>query len=93
MHSDIPQKSIQLRMNLEKSEKAVTTAAESYEPSVVARYLISLCTDFNKFYQECPILKDENESIKIARLQLVNVASQIIKDATALLGMECPEEM
>ncbi len=74
-------------------EKAVTTAAESYEPSVVARYLISLCTDFNKFYQECPILKEENKSIKTARLQLVNVAQQIIKDATALLGMECPEEM
>ncbi len=74
-------------------EKAMTTAAESYEPSVVARFLISLCTDFNKFYQECPILKEENESIKIARLQLVNASQQIIKDATALLGMECPEEM
>ena len=74
-------------------EKAVNCAAESYEPSVVARYLISLCTDFNKFYQECPILKEENESVKEARLKLVSVVQTIIKEASSLLGMECPEEM
>ncbi len=74
-------------------EKAVNCAAESYEPSVVARYLISLCTDFNKFYQECPILREENESVKEARLKLVSVVQTIIKDASGLLGMECPEEM
>ncbi|WP_026651436.1 arginine--tRNA ligase [Butyrivibrio proteoclasticus] len=74
-------------------EKAVYSAAESYEPSIIARYLINLCTDFNKFYQECPILKEENDAVKEARLQLVNVTSQIISDACSLLGMECPEEM
>lgn len=74
-------------------EKAVNAAAESYEPSIVARYLISLCTDFNKFYQECPILKEENEKIKEARIQLVNVMSQIVSEACGLLGIECPEEM
>ncbi len=49
---------------LRKYEKAVSSAAESYEPSVVARYLINLCSDFNKFYQECPILKEKNEKKK-----------------------------
>ncbi|WP_027206433.1 arginine--tRNA ligase [Butyrivibrio fibrisolvens] len=74
-------------------EKAVNAAAESYEPSIVARYLINLCTDFNKFYQECPILKEENEKIKEARIQLVNITAQIVSEACGLLGIECPEEM
>ena len=74
-------------------EKAVSSAAESYEPSVVARYLINLCSDFNKFYQECPILKEKNEKKKEAKLQLVNITAKIISEGCGLLGMECPEEM
>ena len=74
-------------------EKAVNAAAESYEPSIVARYLISLCTDFNKFYQECPILKEENDKVKEARIQLVDVTAQIVSEACGLLGIDCPEEM
>lgn len=74
-------------------ENAVNVAAESYEPSIVARYLISLCTDFNKFYQECPILKEENVKTKEARLYLVYVTSQIVFECCGLLGIECPEEM
>ena len=74
-------------------EKAVSSAAESYEPSVVARYLINLCSDFNKFYQECPILKEKNEKKKEAKLQLVSITAKIIFEGCGLLGMECPEEM
>ena len=74
-------------------EKAVSSAAESYEPSVVARYLINLCSDFNKFYQECSILKEKNEKKKEAKLQLVSITAKIIFEGCGLLGMECPEEM
>lgn len=74
-------------------EKAVSSAAESYEPSVVARYMINLCSDFNKFYQECSILKEKNEKKKEAKLQLVSITAKIIFEGCGLLGMECPEEM
>ena len=74
-------------------EKAIKTAAMRYEPSVVARFLISLSTAFNKFYQECRILKEENENIKIARLYLVSLVQSIITQGCSLLGMKCPEEM
>ena len=73
-------------------ENAVINAAEKQEPSVVARYIISLATAFNKFYHECPILQ-ANEEEKRARLYLVNLAQLVLKDACSLLGMECPEEM
>ena len=71
---------------------AVTKAAERYEPSVVAKYVIAVSTAFNKFYHECPILYAEEQE-KEARILLVDLTQKIIKDACSLLGMECPEEM
>ena len=73
-------------------EAAVLSAAEKYEPSIVARYIISLATAFNKFYHECPILHAP-EVTKQARLYIVNLVQLVLKDACGLLGMECPEEM
>ena len=73
-------------------EAAVRVAAERHEPSVVARYIISLASAFNKFYHECPILNATEEERK-ARLVLVDAVQKILKDACGLLGMECPEEM
>ena len=77
---------------LDGYEDAVVTAAEKFEPSVVARYIISLAPAFNKFYHECPILQAE-EKVKQARLAVVDMTQRILKDACGLLGMECPEEM
>lgn len=73
-------------------ETAVLNAAEKYEPSVVARYIISLTAAFNRFYHECPILQAA-EDTKKARLYVVNLVQLVIKDACSLLGMQCPEEM
>ncbi|MBQ7944484.1 MAG: arginine--tRNA ligase [Lachnospiraceae bacterium] len=73
-------------------EEAIANAVERYEPSVVARYLIALATAFNRFYHECPILQAD-ETKKQARLLLVDMVQQVIKDACGLLDMECPEEM
>lgn len=73
-------------------EDAVKKAAEKYEPSVIAKYLIAVCASFNKFYHECPILKAEEEE-KHAKLYLVNLAQGVIKECCELLGMKCPEEM
>lgn len=73
-------------------EDAVINAAEKNEPSVVARYVISLATAFNKFYHDCTILQAE-EKEKKARLLLTDVVQKILCEACGLLGMECPEEM
>jgi len=73
-------------------EEAIEKAAERYEPSVIARYLVSVATSFNRFYHECPILQAD-EKTKQARLILVDLAQRMILDACSLLGMSCPEEM
>lgn len=74
-------------------EEAVRNAADRYEPSIIARYIISVASSFNKFYHECAILREEDEKIKLARLSLINVVQKIINEACSLLGMECPNEM
>lgn len=71
-------------------EDAVLNAAEKNEPSVVARYVISLATAFNKFYHDCNILQAKE---KKARLILTDWVQKILCEACGLLGMECPEEM
>ncbi len=73
-------------------EAAVLDAAKKYEPSIVARYIISLATAFNKFYHECDILHAP-EGTKQARLYIVNLVQLVLKDACSLLGIKCPEEM
>ncbi len=77
---------------LQGYEDAVLNAADKYEPSIVARYIIALATRFNKFYHECPILQAD-EATKQARLAVTDAVQTVLKDACGLLGMECPEEM
>lgn len=73
-------------------ENTIQKAAQRYEPSVVARFTVSLATAFNKFYHDCPILQAQEE-VKQARLLLVELTQQVLADACGLLGIECPEEM
>lgn len=72
--------------------EAVEKAAERYEPSIVAKYVLSLAAVFNKFYHECPILQAEEQE-RNARILLTDLTSRVLRDGCSLLGMECPEEM
>ena len=77
---------------LDGYEDAIKIAAEKYEPSIVARYVMTLAVAFNKFYHDCAILKAE-ETVKQARLALTELTQQVLCDGCGLLGVECPEEM
>lgn len=82
----------QLVRKLSDYPKAILDAAKLYEPSIIARYVIGLAQEFNKFYHKCSIINSDNE-IKLARLSLVFATQKIIKEAMELLGVQCPEEM
>ena len=70
----------------------IIASAESYKPSILARYLIDVAREFNRFYHNCPVLSSEDE-LKHGRLLLVNATRQVIANGLALLGIEAPEEM
>lgn len=84
---------VELIKELEKFGKIIKKAAEEYEPSVLARYLIDVATAFSRFYNECSVANLEDEELKEARSVLVYATSIVIKKGLSLLGIECPEKM
>ncbi|HPE40112.1 MAG TPA: arginine--tRNA ligase [Bacteroidales bacterium] len=68
-------------------------AAINHSPALVANYIFELAKEFNRFYQENPIFKEENESLRIIRLQLSKVCAEVISNGMKLLGIEVPERM
>lgn len=77
---------------IDKYPEIIVEAGKKYEPSVVTRYIYSLASQFNKFYLEQNIAFS-NEEDKTARLAVVKIVKDIIKNGMALLGIKCPEKM
>lgn len=84
---------VELVKELEKFEAVIRKAANDYEPSILARYLIDVATAFSRFYNECSVANEENENLKMARCVLVHATSIVIKRGLAILGIDCPEKM
>ncbi len=71
--------------------RVVKRAADNYEPSLIAKYAISLAQAFNKYYAHTRIL-DENPE-RDSRLALSYSTAVVLKEALRLLGVEAPEKM
>ena len=69
----------------------VAKAAEKFEPSIIAKYALSLSKKFNKYYANVRIL-DEDDQLN-ARLALVQATSIVLTEALRLLGVNAPKEM
>lgn len=70
----------------------IAEAANRYEPSVIARYLVNLSQAFNKFYHDNIILTDD-ENVRRARLAVVDAVRVVIKSGLEILGIKAPEQM
>lgn len=68
-------------------------AAINRSPAMIANYIYELCKEFNQFYQECSILKEENADRREFRLQLASMTARLLRNASNLLGMQMPERM
>jgi arginyl-tRNA synthetase len=68
-------------------------AANTYNPAVVANYTYELAKLFNQFYNECSVLKEENNEIKQFRIKLIETTATIIKNGMYCLGISVPERM
>lgn len=71
----------------------LTESANTYNPAVVANYIYELTKLFNQFYNECPVLKEENNTIKEFRIKLIDTTASIIKNGMSCLGIDVPERM
>lgn len=71
----------------------IEQAGKDYAPSLLANYAYDVAKAFNQFYQECPILKEEDEDKLQFKLALCKSTGQIIKKSMKLLGIEVPNRM
>ena len=71
----------------------VTQAGTDYSPSTVANYIYDLVKEYNQFYHDFSILREENEALRTFRLVLSANVCKIIKLGMGLLGIEVPERM
>ena len=71
----------------------VKSALAEYEPSIVTRYAIELCTAFNRFYHDCKIASCEDESLRDTRLALTAATKQVLATALHLICMKSPEKI
>ncbi len=71
----------------------VKQAGTDYSPSGIANYAYELAKEYNQFYHDFSILREENEEAKAFRVLLTRNVGKIIKTAMNLLGIEVPERM
>ncbi|MBR5086366.1 MAG: arginine--tRNA ligase [Muribaculaceae bacterium] len=71
----------------------VEEAGKTYSPALIANYTYELAKEFNQFYHDYSILKEDDENVKVFRLELSRTVASVIKRAFSLLGIEVPERM
>ncbi len=71
----------------------VRTAGEQFAPSVIAAYAYDLAKQFNGYYHDHSILKEENEAVRSLRLTLAREVARTLRSAMSLLGINVPERM
>ena len=82
-----------LIQRLSEFPAVVKEAGETYSPALIANYCYDLAKEYNQFYHDYPILKEEDEKVKDLRLLLSREVGVVLKKASGLLGMEMPERM
>ena len=91
--TELNDKEIALIQHLQGFAAAVSQAGADYNPSCIANYCYELVKEYNQFYHDFSVLREEDEKKRFIRLSLSAAVSQIIKNGMGLLGIEVPERM
>ncbi len=83
----------ELLVHLYNFPKTVDEAGKQFSPALVANYAYELARKFNRFYQECPILKAPEKEVMERRLAICHLTGNSIKIALDLLGINVPDRM
>jgi arginyl-tRNA synthetase len=83
---------VALLKEISRFPQVVEDAAEKYEPCVVARFAMDVAQSFSRFYNACRI-NVEDDAVRNARVKLVYLTKNTLRDALDLLGIQCPEQM
>ena len=84
---------IALVKSLTEYPSVVAAAGENFAPSIVGAYVYELAKQFNGYYHDHSILKEENAETRRMRLQLAQQVARVIRSGMKLLGIDVPERM
>lgn len=95
LNGDMPlnEKEVELVQKMSEYGAAVAQAGKDYSPSGIANYCYELTKQFNQFYHDYSILREEDRDKMLVRLVLAQNVAKTIKNGMALLGIEVPERM
>lgn len=88
----LDEEAIALMKEISRFPQVVIDAAEKYEPCVIARFAMDVAQSFSRFYNACRI-NVEDDIVRNARVKLVYLTKNTLRDALDLLGIQCPEQM
>ena len=90
---ELKEKEVSLIQALAAFPAVVAQAGKEYSPSLIANYTYELVKEYNQFYHDFSILKEENADLKNMRLVLSANVAKVIKAAMSLLGIQVPTKM
>ncbi len=91
--TELSDKEISLIQHLQGFQDAVKQAGTDYNPSCIANYCYELVKEYNQFYHDFSVLREEDEKKRLFRIALSAAVGQVIKNGMGLLGIEVPERM
>ena len=89
----INEKETELIQHISEFPAVVQDAARNYSPSVIANYCYELVKEYNQFYHDYSILRENDENTRAFRLILSQQVAKVIRLGMGLLGIEMPERM
>ena len=91
--AEISEAEFTLAKTLSVFPERISSAISDYEPSIVTRYILDLCADFNRFYHDCKIANCEDDKLRSARLSLTEATRTVLGTALHLICMQSPEKI
>ena len=86
-------KEVRLVKLLSAYPQKVQEAADALSPAIIANYAYDLAKEFNQYYHDTPILKEEDATLLKARLVLIETLASVLRKATGILGISLPDRM
>lgn len=91
--NSLTQKEIRIIKLLNAFPAKIGEAGDAHSPAVIANYAYELAKEFNQYYHDTPILKEDDKALLAFRLELISVIAKVLVKAMSILGITLPDRM
>lgn len=90
---ELSPKEVRIVKILNNFPNKIAEAGEAHSPAIVANYAYELAKEFNQYYHDTPILREENKAVLAFRLRLIELIARVLTKTMDILGIKLPERM